>query len=685
MYQEKLKNTMATYIPYFPQTPITRAMFNFDGVASGLVNYILSGYIRVSVSDSFTNDVMQGGSDYPWTQKQINNISAILDIYSQFANLSFSSVVDYDTYGGYSLVTPAVVGQANLSDININWQNLKNVSYSAKSGANDDRIFGYVGGAGDIVLNQASPDFGGDYSLDLTTVATQTLMHELGHSLGLSHPHSSYSNGVPVITTDYAATQYLGFDTLGFNIKSAKDMYKEYFSIMSYDDQNHSSFLHAFTPMILDVIALQQAYGEGKGTSGSGDDTIVAGTDGYRTYFDKGGVDTVDLSMYTQGAYFEMGVKIVSASHLVGVAMSYYDASNTIVNGGDPVSLRWLYGEYENAIGSAAADIIAGNDLANNIRGGGGSDLLGGMGGNDVIYGDAGNDSLEGGGGNDTLIGGDGDDRFDWLADNRDGNDLMMGGRGDDDYVLDNSLDKVIEVANEGFDTVWVNFNASIVNYANVEYLHAYGNTGVSLLGGAGNDLISGAGGNDTIDGGAGNDLALYSGTASRYAITKSGNTVSVKDTTGQLGTDTLLNVEQLKFDDRHYVTFDVKGIAGQAYRLYQAAFDRKPDFAGLGYWINDMEHGSSLTTVAAGFFSSAEFQKLYGSNPSTTTLITNFYNNVLHRTPDKAGFDYWANALNSGAITPAGALASFCESTENQALVIGVIQNGIEYAGWLG
>ena len=97
------------------------------------------------------------------------------------------------------------------------------------------------------------------------------------------------------------------------------------------------------------------------------------------------------------------------------------------------------------------------------------------------------------------------------------------------------------------------------------------------------------------------------------------------------------------------------------------------------------MDKGSSLTTVAAGFFQSAEFQKLYGANPSTTTLITNFYQNVLHRAPDQAGFDYWNNQLSKGQITAAGALASFCESTENQAQVIGTIQNGIEFKLWLG
>ncbi|PXX45050.1 DUF4214 domain-containing protein [Undibacterium pigrum] len=212
-----------------------------------------------------------------------------------------------------------------------------------------------------------------------------------------------------------------------------------------------------------------------------------------------------------------------------------------------------------------------------------------------------------------------------------------------------------------------------------------------NAIGGAGNDKLignkvnntfTGNGGNDTIDGGLGLDLANYASAHSNYTITASGSVALVKANSGTEGSDTLFNIERLHFSDEN-IALDINGIAGQAYRLYQAAFDRKPDLKGLGYWIADMDKGSSLTTVAAGFMLSPEFQKLYGSSPSNTTLITNFYQNVLHRTPDKAGFDYWLDQLNTKKITAAGALASFCESAENQALVIGSIQNGIEYLLW--
>lgn len=676
---------MATYVPYSPTGIISRAMFNFD--ATGGQNFRLLGLVKVSVSDSFgTSDYQRlnffsylytpGQNEYPWAPSQLDNIRKVLDIYSQFVNIQFSGVTDYDSTTTSSIATPEDVGRSDVSDINISWIYRTDAPFAGVSGINVDSSLNYSGASGDIFLNQAASKFLGDYTFSSQSRVTQTLLHELGHSLGLSHPHSSYSNGVPAITADYAATQFIGFDKFGFKINSAADMYKEYFSIMSYDDQNAGVVnLNAFTPMILDVIALQQAYGEGGGTSGSGDDIIKAGNFGYRTYFDTGGVDTVDLSVYTDGAYFNMGETITSASHLVGLAMSINDANTTIVNGGDPVSLRWFYGEYENAIGSANVDLIVGNDLSNTISGKAGDDYINGRGGNDDI---------SGGDGNDTLYGGAGDDRFDWAASERNGNDVFYGGTGNDTYVLDSNLDTVVENSSEGVDTIWVSFNSTLANYQFVENIRAYGENGVTLVGNSYGNIMSGSTGNDYIDGATGADTVLYKGVRSNYTVSKSGNGFIVRDSSGVDGTDTLINIELLKFTDLN-LSFDIAGIAGQAYRLYQAAFDRKPDLVGLGYWIADMTKGSSLTTVSSGFFQSLEFQKLYGSNPNTTTLITNFYQNVLHRAPDQAGLDYWAKELSSGRITPAGALASFCESSENQALVIGSIQNGIEYTAWLG
>jgi cyclophilin family peptidyl-prolyl cis-trans isomerase len=209
-----------------------------------------------------------------------------------------------------------------------------------------------------------------------------------------------------------------------------------------------------------------------------------------------------------------------------------------------------------------------------------------------------------------------------------------------------------------------------------------YAGTGNGVLnGGAGNDtLISGVG-NDTLNGGAGFDIAIYQGVRADYTIKNTAQTTfQVTDSNAtRNGADTVIDVERLKFADKS-VALDISGNAGQTYRLYQAAFNRTPDLTGLGYWINQRDKGTSDTAVANSFLNSAEFQALVGTNPSTTTLVTDFYNNVLHRAPDQAGLAYWVNNLASGQLTNAQVLISFSESAENQLQVTGAIQNGIDF-----
>jgi hypothetical protein len=141
-----------------------------------------------------------------------------------------------------------------------------------------------------------------------------------------------------------------------------------------------------------------------------------------------------------------------------------------------------------------------------------------------------------------------------------------------------------------------------------------------------------------------------------------------------------LANVERLQFSDQT-VALDIKGNAGESYRLYQAAFNRTPDKVGLGYWINSMDQGHSLMQVAASFIDSAEFAEKYGANPSDAQYVQALYQNVLHRAPDATGYDFWLHALQ---IAPrAEVLVNFSESPENQAQVIGAIANGIGYTPW--
>ncbi len=153
----------------------------------------------------------------------------------------------------------------------------------------------------------------------------------------------------------------------------------------------------------------------------------------------------------------------------------------------------------------------------------------------------------------------------------------------------------------------------------------------------------------------------------------------TLTDLSGFTGTDTLYGIERIDFADAS-IALDITGNAGQAYRLYKAAFDRAPDLGGLGDWIYGLDSGMTLEQVANGFIVAPEFTALYGNNPGTGDFVARLYQNVLDRAPEQAGYDYWVTQIDSGAQTRAQVLAGFSESPENQDNVIDLIGNGIQY-----
>ena len=201
----------------------------------------------------------------------------------------------------------------------------------------------------------------------------------------------------------------------------------------------------------------------------------------------------------------------------------------------------------------------------------------------------------------------------------------------------------------------------------------------VASQGTVGNDLLVGHLNGARIDGGDGLDTVYYA--HSWYLFDIKRNAATNEITVQQLGTqsgDVLTGIERIMLQDQA-IALDIDGAAGQAYRLYKAAFDRAPDYAGLGFWINAMDHGMSLQTVAHGFAMSPEFLAKYGAAPTDAQYINQLYHNVLHRDGDAGGTSFWLDALQHG-LSRDQVLTFFSESPENQAAVIGQIQNGIGY-----
>jgi hypothetical protein len=220
------------------------------------------------------------------------------------------------------------------------------------------------------------------------------------------------------------------------------------------------------------------------------------------------------------------------------------------------------------------------------------------------------------------------------------------------------------------------------------------------VQGGISNDRFTGNGSNDYFDGKGGVDTAVYRGNFKDYTIASATTldrtdpaaisqvaATTITDTVANRdGIDTLVNVERLEFADTILAYDTAKGSnAGDIYRLYRAAFNRAPDAAGLGYWINTLDNGSNtLVKAAQGFVNSAEFLNLSGVNSSNDTFITNLYQYVLHRAPDATGYQYWNSVLGTSTTARPQVLSDFSSSPENIAQVASLIANGIFYTKYV-
>ena len=130
-----------------------------------------------------------------------------------------------------------------------------------------------------------------------------------------------------------------------------------------------------------------------------------------------------------------------------------------------------------------------------------------------------------------------------------------------------------------------------------------------------------------------------------------------------ETGHQAIAAAAQVALGATRYVDTSVEAQAG---RLYQAAFGRAPDDAGLAYWSAALHAGTSLVAIAGDFLASPEFQARYG-NPDNTGFVTDLYQNVLHRAPDPTGLAYWEGTLANGT-SRAQLLVDFSESPEDKA-----------------
>ena len=292
------------------------------------------------------------------------------------------------------------------------------------------------------------------------------LMHEIGHALGLEHPHEGN-----ILTDQYDYAKY---------------------TIMSYNETDEAyytggegvrQFLVSSTPMVLDVAALQHLYGASDYNPNDDTYTFDETQPFVKTIWDSGGADTLDFSNFSTDLKVNLNPGVDSYSTISFSDWSMED------------NLGLAYGTtIENANGGAGDDIITGNEADN---------VLNGYAGNDVIYGGKGNDTFD-------QEGPDG---------GRSGADTFYGGLGNDTFYVyaTNGSDRLIEYENEGTDTVRINSTAEYTLPDNVENLIVFLNDDDKVLTGnnlgnmiaakGGDDLIFGLDGDDIIYCGPGNDI----------------------------------------------------------------------------------------------------------------------------------------------------------------------------------
>jgi Ca2+-binding RTX toxin-like protein len=247
-----------------------------------------------------------------------------------------------------------------------------------------------------------------------------TILHEVGHALGLKHSHSyiggsnPYSDSVGVTNLPVTAA----FDSLEYTVMSYRSYAGQNLAVFDYYTNETAGYPQSL--MMLDIAALQSMYGADFNTNSTntvysfstttGEMSINGVSDGpfagnriFRTIWDGGGIDTYDFSNY--GTNLQVNLAPGSSS-LLSSAQAADLGNNNFAVGNIYNALQYQNNSgslIENAIGGTGNDTILGNAAGNALTGGDGADSLSGLDGNDTLTGGAGSDTLAGGNGDDVI------------------------------------------------------------------------------------------------------------------------------------------------------------------------------------------------------------------------------------------------------------------------------------------
>jgi hypothetical protein len=245
-------------------------------------------------------------------------------------------------------------------------------------------------------------------------------------------------------------------------------------------------------------------------------------------------------------------------------------------------------------------------------------------------------------------------------------------------------LDRVVEGPRGGIDTV-----SAAISYTLPEHVENLVLTGSALngIGNGANNVLQGNVANNILDGQGGIDTAVYSAMRAETVLSPTTGGYSMASSVG--GTDILLNIERLKFDDIG-VALDVGASqsAGQTVLLLGAALPGQLVFDPskhelLGAVIELYDAGYSLRDLSGAILRLPVWDVLTGQAVPTNLDIANYLlTNVNGHAPDQATLDAAVGALNTESFQ-GDWLAGLASSPENQLHVglVGLIDTGLDFS----
>jgi serralysin len=360
---------------------------NADGSVKTEITYVF-GSASFTDSTGETHATQKWEDDPTFYDAMKTQIRTALDFYQNIIPVTFTETTDA---GSADFRFTSVDDESWFAT---NLLTFKDVLHPARMDipkSNGDPVIAFFVNDGDWFFKDIETD-------DLNTQGTHAnhlVVHELGHGLGLHHPH----DGILFPGVEYKGEEDYSTGTFGLNSTE--------FTVMSYNEQviyglpDIEGF--AATPMALDIAALQYLYGANTNyRTGIDSYKLNAERTDFYCIWDTGGIDSIEVSdgsFFSKNATIDLRAATIDINNLDAIVTADPVTKKSGL-GGYVSSISGIAGGYtiahgvviENAIGGSGDDLITGNDVNNILNGGAGADTLVGGLGADTLYGKTGND-----------------------------------------------------------------------------------------------------------------------------------------------------------------------------------------------------------------------------------------------------------------------------------------------------